>query len=289
MGLLAPPRLVIVTGLSGAGKTVVLNALEDLCYYTIDNIPIGFLPAFLRHIAEVDQPQYRYMAIGIDARNPADSLSEFPERLVEMRRGAVADLVFVEADDQTLFRRFSETRRRHPLSGQDLSLALAIQEERRLLGALSEHADLRIDTSHSSVQELRDRVQERIALRPAGTLSLQFIAFGYKHGVPADADFVFDVRCLPNPYWEIRLRDLSGQDPEVVAYLEGAPEVRAMTEQIGAFLERWLPRFEAESRAYLTIAIGCTGGRHRSVYVAERLAERFGGTGRALLVTYRDM
>ena len=288
MGLSAP-RLVIVTGLSGAGKTVVLNALEDLCYYTIDNLPIGFLPAFLRHIAEVDQAQYRHMAIGIDARNPADSLSEFPERLVEMRRAAVADLVFVEADDQTLFRRFSETRRRHPLSGQDLSLALAIQEERRLLGALSEHADLRIDTSHSSVHQLRDRVRERIALRPAGSLSLQFIAFGYKHGVPADADFVFDVRCLPNPYWESRLRELTGQDPEVVAYLEAAPEVRAMTEQIGAFLERWLPRFEAESRAYLTIAIGCTGGRHRSVYVAERLAERFGSTGRTLLVTYRDM
>ncbi|MDQ3773110.1 MAG: RNase adapter RapZ [Pseudomonadota bacterium] len=288
MGL-SVPRLVIVTGLSGAGKTVVLNALEDLRYYTIDNLPIGFLPAFLRHIAEVDQPQYRHMAIGIDARNPADSLAEFPERLVEMRRGAVADLVFVEADDQTLIRRFSETRRRHPLSGQDLSLALAIQEERRLLGALSERADLRIDTSHSSVHQLRDRVRERIALRPVGTLSLQFIAFGYKHGVPADADFVFDVRCLPNPYWEIRLRDLCGQDPEVVAYLEGAPEVRAMTEQIGAFLERWLPSFEAESRAYLTIAIGCTGGRHRSVYVAERLAERLGSTGRALLVTYRDM
>ncbi|MGH8566982.1 MAG: RNase adapter RapZ [Gammaproteobacteria bacterium] len=278
-----------MTGLSGAGKTVVLNALEDLCYYTIDNLPIGFLPAFLRHIAEGDQPQYRQVAIGIDARNPADSLLGFPERLMEMRRGAVADLVFVEADDQTLIRRFSETRRRHPLSSEHRSLALAIQEERRLLGALSEHADLRIDTSHSSVHQLRDRVRERIALRPAGILSLQFIAFGYKHGVPADADFVFDVRCLPNPYWEIRLRDLSGQDPEVVAYLEGTPQVRAMTEQIGAFLESWLPRFEAESRAYLTIAIGCTGGRHRSVYVAERLAERFGSTGRAPLVTHRDM
>ncbi len=282
-------RLIIVSGLSGAGKTVVLNALEDQRFYTIDNLPIGFLPEFLRQIAEVDQPQYEHMAIGIDARNPADSLSEFPERLLAMKRRALTELVFVEADDPTLIRRFSETRRRHPLSGQYVSLAAAIHEERVLLGALAEHADLRIDTSHRYVHALRDLVRERIAGRREGSLSLQLVSFGYKHGVPGDADFVFDVRCLPNPYWEARLRDLTGQDAEVVAYLERAPSVGDMTEDIGAFLDRYLPRFEAENRAYLTIGIGCTGGRHRSVYVADRLAERFGRSGRALLVTHRDM
>jgi UPF0042 nucleotide-binding protein len=282
-------RLVIVTGLSGAGKTVVLNALEDLCYYTIDNLPVGFLPAFLGHLAEIDQPQYRHMAIGIDARNPAASLSELPERLAEMRQGALAELVFVEADEKTLIRRYGETRRRHPLTGPRMPLPRAIREERHLLAPLAEHADLRIDTSLCGVPALRRLVRERIARRPLGTLSLQITAFGYKRGVPTDADFVFDVRCLPNPYWEARLRDLSGRDPEVVAYLEAAPLAREMTEHIGAFLERWLPRFEAESRAYLTVAIGCTGGRHRSVYVAERLAERLGQGGRAPLVTHRDL
>ncbi len=285
----AATRLVIVTGLSGAGKTVVLNALEDLCYYTVDNLPIGFLPAFLRQIAEVREPQYRHMAIGIDARNPVLSLSEFPQRFMEMKQSMRAELVFVEADEPTLIRRFKETRRRHPLSGQFASLATAIHEERRLLGALSEHADLRIDTSHRFVHELRDLVRERIGGRPEASFSLELIAFGYKHGVPADADFVFDVRCLPNPYWDTRLRDRSGRDPEVVAYLEQAPAVCDMTERIGDFLERFLPLFEDENRAYLTIAVGCTGGRHRSVYIVERLAERLRQGGRSPLVTYRDM
>lgn len=282
-------RLIIVTGMSGAGKTTVLNVLEDLSYYCIDSLPIGLAPELFSQIRSTEQPLYENVAIGIDARNPADALTNFPRFLRQQQSSEFAvELVFVEAGDEALLRRFSETRRKHPLSATEVSLTVAIHEERRLLGRLAEYADLRIDTSRTSVHQLRALVRERVAQRQANIMSVQLISFGFKHGLPADADFVFDVRCLPNPHWEPRLRDLSGRDPPVIEFLEAAPLVHDMTAQLRAFLDAWLPRFEADQRSYLTVAVGCTGGHHRSVYIVERLASHLSSQGRHVLVTHRD-
>ena len=249
-------RLIVVTGLSGAGKTVVLNALKDLDYYCIDNLPIGLLIEFCQHIWERYHPFYQYVAAGIDARNP---------------RGLLA------------------TRRKHPLSSERVSLAEAIDQERQLLGSLCEQADLRIDTSRTSVNQLWNYVKERVARRPKATLSLQLTSFGFKQGVPRDADFVFDVRCLPNPHWETHLRHYSGRDAQVIAFLEQSPRVGQMIQSIAAFLDRWIPAFEAENRSYLTVAIGCTGGYHRSIYIVDRLSAHFSEQGKKILVSHRDM
>jgi len=282
-------RLIIVTGMSGAGKTTVLNVLEDLSYYCIDSLPIGLAPELFSQIRSAEQPLYENVAIGIDARNPADALTNFPRFLRQQQSSELAvELVFVEAGNDALLRRFSETRRKHPLSATEVSLTVAIHEERRLLGTLAEYADLRIDTSRTSVHQLRALVRERVAQRQANIMSVQLISFGFKHGLPADADFVFDVRCLPNPHWEPRLRDLSGRDPPVIEFLEAAPLVHDMTAQLRAFLDSWLPRFEADQRSYLTVAVGCTGGHHRSVYIVERLASHLSSQGRHVLVTHRD-
>ncbi len=283
-------RLIVVTGLSGAGKTVVLNALKDLDYYCIDNLPIGLLIEFCQHAWERDHPGYLNVAVGIDARNPADVLVRFPSLLHQLDPDKLtAELIFMDATEETLIRRFSETRRKHPLSSERVSLAEAIKEERQLLSPLGEQADLRIDTSRTSVNQLWNYVKERVACRPRATLSLQLTSFGFKHGVPRDADFVFDVRCLPNPHWETRLRDHSGRDPEVIAFLEQAPLVSEMVRAIAAFLDSWIPRFEAQNRSYLTIAIGCTGGSHRSVYIVDQLTAYFSNQGKEILISHRDM
>jgi UPF0042 nucleotide-binding protein len=285
-----PRRLIVVTGLSGAGKTVVLNALEDMDFYCIDNLPIGLLMEFLRQGQDREPPLYQKMAIGIDARNPLDTLWRFPDLLKALSSCEMTtELIFAEADDETLIKRFSETRRKHPLSRDGVSLQNAIQQERELLGPLLDQADLRIDTTHSRVHQLRDLVRERVVRRTAGTLSLQLISFGYKNGVPHDADFVFDSRCLPNPYWEPLIRDHTGHDPAVVDFLERSPLVREMVQHISGFLDAWIPRFEADNRSYLTVAVGCTGGHHRSVYIVERLRDHFVAQGKCVLVTHRDI
>jgi UPF0042 nucleotide-binding protein len=282
--------MVVVTGLSGAGKTVVLNALEDLGYFCIDNLPVGLVRDFVRLSTEAEQPVYQRMGVGIDARNPEASLSQFPQLLRELRSHDFSiELAFVEADEATLLRRFSETRRKHPLSAEGVPLSLAIERERHLLGPLAEAADLKVDTSNTYVHQLRDFVRERIARRPLAILSLQLTSFGFKHGLPPDADFVFDVRCLPNPHWLTHLRNHSGKDPEVIEFLRDAPMVAEMVAQIIAFLDKWIPAFAAENRSYLTIAVGCTGGHHRSVYVVEQLRAHFAAQGRALMVTHRDL
>jgi UPF0042 nucleotide-binding protein len=286
----SPRRLIVVTGLSGAGKTVVLNALEDMDFFCIDNLPIGLLMEFLRQGQDPNQSLYQKMAIGIDARNPQDILWKFPELLKQMSSCEMStELVFVEAAEDALIKRFSETRRKHPLSKDGLSLRDAIREERQLLGPLLDQADIRIDTTHSHVHQLRDLVRERVAKRAVSTLSLQLISFGYKNGVPHDADFVFDSRCLPNPYWEPSLRDHTGHDPSVIDFLEGSPLVREMVRHISGFLDAWVPRFEADNRSYLTVAVGCTGGHHRSVYLVEQLRAHFAAQGKGILVTHRDI
>ena len=283
-------RLIIVTGLSGSGKTIALHALEDLGYYCIDNLPIVLLVEFARHLQDSAQAIYEKVAVGIDARNPAESLSTFPEMLALLWGvGFNPELIFIQTDDEVLIKRFSETRRRHPLSTGSTSLPAAIRKERSLLEPLSEQADLRIDTSHTYIHQLRDLIRERVARRERATLSLQFTSFGYKHGIPPDADFVFDVRCLPNPYWETHLRQLTGQHELVAEFLEAQPKVAEMITELMGFLDDWVPPFEADNRSYLTVAIGCTGGHHRSVYVVERLAAHFRGRGKDVLITHRDI
>lgn len=283
-------RLIIVSGLSGAGKTVALHALEDAGFYCVDNLPVGFLPDFTRQLRASTLPAYRQVAVGIDARNPAEGLSQFPEALKGLAsEGLPPELLFVEATDDVLLQRFSETRRKHPLSTGSLGLPDAIARERILLGPLSECADLRIDTSLTHIHELRDLIRERVVGRARGTLSLQFVSFGFKYGLPRDADFVFDVRFLPNPHWQASLRDCSGKDPAVIEFLERAPEVETVLQQLVGFLEAWIPRFQADNRSYLTVALGCTGGRHRSVFAVERLAAHFSKRGMSALMKHRDI
>lgn len=285
-----PRRLIIVTGMSGAGKTIVLNALEDLDYYCVDRLPVAMLPDFLNYIGDSENPLYHRTAVGIDARNSALALANFPSILQSLNINNIpVELVFIDANNQVLIRRFSETRRKHPLSSEGVALAEAIRLERQLLGSLAEYADLRIDTSHTSSRQLWDYVRERIAKRPIAILSLQFVSFGFKNGLPLDTDFVFDVRCLPNPYWDPDLRPYSGRNEKVIEFLERAPQVQEMVQQIIAFLATWIPRFEAENRSYLTVAIGCTGGYHRSVYIVDQLAAYFGNENKNVLVNHRDM
>lgn len=282
--------MVIISGLSGAGKTVALNALEDLSYYCIDNLPLGLLAQFASEITNNTKAAYEHVAVGIDARNTEEALQQLPQAMAELRDGGLAtELVFIEAGDGILIERFSETRRRHPLSSPKVSLADAIQLERKLLGPLAEAADIRIDTSRTHMHQLRDLVRDRIARRPRASLSLQLVSFGYKHGVPRDADFVFDVRCLPNPYWETHLRPLSGKDRKVIEFLEKQPLVGSMLDQLTAFLKYWVPQFAADNRSYLTVAIGCTGGNHRSVYLVERLSDIFSDQLQHVLVRHRDI
>lgn len=286
----APKRLLIVSGLSGAGKTVALHALEDCGFYCVDNLPIGFLPEFARQVRASDLPAYRLVAVGIDARNPLEGLSRFPEVLRELRSPDFSpELVYFEATDDVLIQRFGETRRKHPLSTGSLGLPDAIARERVLLGPLSDCADLRVDTTHTHIHGLRNLIRERVVGREPGRITLQLQSFGFKHGAPRDADFVFDARVLPNPHWEPALRDFSGLDTPVADFLAASARARELIQDLDAFLDRWVAAFEAENRSYLTVAVGCTGGRHRSVYVVERLAEGLRRRGRQTLVKHRDL
>ncbi|MBF8268647.1 MAG: Nucleotide-binding protein A3J35 [Gammaproteobacteria bacterium] len=283
-------RLIIVSGLSGAGKSQVLNTLEDLDFYCIDNLPLGLFNQLAGLLSDADNNFPAHVGVGIDARSPEHDLSPLPDSIKALLdTGVAVELVFLEANKNVLTSRFGETRRKHPLSSNSVPLTDAIDLERRLMERLSELADLRIDTSHTSVHELRDIIRQRLANRPVGSLSLQFISFGYKYGVPRDADFVFDVRCLPNPYWRPELRDLTGRDQAVCAYLAGQPAVADMHTEIRNFLEKWLPAFEAENRSYLGVAIGCTGGRHRSVYIVEELSKHFTNMGKYIVIRHRDL
>jgi UPF0042 nucleotide-binding protein len=271
-----PHRLVILSGLSGSGKTVALNMLEDLGWYCVDNVPARLLKEFARATVATRDPAYHRMAVGVDARNKPEELAAIPRLRDELATLDVGyEIVFLQADLDVLFKRFSETRRKHPLSGADLSLQDAIEREVLLLKPIKDHADLVLDTNRTTIHELRELVRQRVHREESRTLSLLFESFAFKHGIPADADFVFDVRCLPNPHWEAALRPLTGRDPAVVEYLEGQASVRTMLRDITTFLETWIPQFEASNRSYVTVAIGCTGGQHRSVYLVERLGAHF--------------
>lgn len=283
-------RFLIISGLSGAGKTVALHALEDAGFYCVDNLPVGILETFATHLAEHDLPHFSRVAVGVDARNLPSAIAALPETLATLaRRGVQAELLFIDASDETLLKRFSETRRRHPLSADDFALDAAIERERELLDPLVRRADLRIDTTYMNVHQLRNTIRELVTQRTSNMMALQLRSFGFKNGVPGDADFVFDMRALPNPYWDADLRDLSGRDQAVADFLEHSPQVREMVDDISRFLDAWVPRFEEVNRSYLTIAFGCTGGRHRSVYMAEAMARHFAARGRKAIVSHRDL
>ncbi|XZG70080.1 RNase adapter RapZ [Chitinibacteraceae bacterium HSL-7] len=275
-------QVILLSGLSGAGKTVALRALEDLGYFSIDNLPAPLLP---QTVAMLDYDGYPKVAIAIDARS-AHNLSVFPDHLDALLQLDIdVRLLFLDASDDTLIKRFSETRRSHPLAGTGLKVAEAISLEREILAYFAAHAH-RIDSSDLLAAQLRAWVRDFVAL-DRSRLTLIIESFGFKHGLPLDADFVFDVRCLPNPHYVPELRPQTGRDQAVIDFLERAPMVnKYLTHMIG-FLERWLPEFEQDNRMYVTVAIGCTGGQHRSVYLADQLARHF-GKQRQALVRHRE-
>ena len=266
-------RVLLITGMSGSGKSVVLRVLEDAGYYVIDNLPARFVQEM---VVALDKSGERRLALGVDVRSGGESLANLPDVVRGLRRlGHTIQVLFLTTDTPTLVARYSETRRRHPLSQGDGSRTLeeCIALERRLLGPLDGVGQM-IDTSDLRPQVLRAWVLDFISNERTG-ITLSFVSFAYKQGVPLDADLVFDVRCLPNPHYDPALRALTGRDQPVIDYLRALPVVTAMIDDIGGFLDRWLPAYEHDNRSYLTVAIGCTGGQHRSVYCVETLAARF--------------
>ncbi len=283
-------RLIIVSGLSGSGKTIALQTLEDLDYYCVDNLPFKLILPLTREILASSDCAPPAVAVGVDARNFIDELHAFPTTLAELRASDLSvEVLFLQANDDTLLKRYSETRRRHPLDLGNLPLREAIRQERLLLEPISASADLIVDTTDTNIYQLRELLRARLHDTPPEAMSLLFASFGFKNGVPADADFVFDVRCLPNPHWEPALRPLTGLDPPVIDFLERQPEVAAMIAALAGFLETWLPRFEASERSYLTVAIGCTGGQHRSVYIANALARHFSALRDDVMAHHREL
>jgi UPF0042 nucleotide-binding protein len=269
-------RLILVSGLSGSGKSVALHMLEDLDFYCVDNIPAALLQAFVSHTLRSTDRQYEQVAVGLDARNTRAEIASVPALVEGLRNSGLAcEMLFLTASDEALLRRYAETRRRHPLSRDGSGLREAIRHERDLLDPVVQAADLIIDTSHTGIHELRELVRRRVDRRREARLSIVFESFGYKHGIPGDADFVFDARALPNPYWEAELRQLSGRDAPVAQYLERSGSAAALARDITTFIEARIPEFHAANRSYMTVAIGCTGGQHRSVYLVERLAADF--------------
>jgi UPF0042 nucleotide-binding protein len=282
-------HLVVVSGRSGSGKSTALHLLEDNGFYCIDNLPAGLLPELARQAnnAGMDLPK---VAISIDARNLPSDLQRFPELLKQVRNsGITCDVLFLAATDEVLIKRFSETRRKHPLTNHSLSLGEAIATELELLGPIIDLANLKIDTSHLNLYQLRDILKQRLLGSRGSAPSVLIQSFGFKRGIPVDADLVFDVRCLPNPYWKPELRPFSGRDKQICDYLNDLPDVQEMYQDIFHFLQKWLPRYAAGERSYMTIAIGCTGGHHRSVYIAERLLLDLGTQTANMLIRHRDL
>ncbi|MGF1529701.1 MAG: RNase adapter RapZ [Candidatus Competibacterales bacterium] len=282
--------MIIVSGLSGAGKSNVLKTLEDLDYYCVDNLPLNLLKTFATTLLVRDTTTLAPAAVGIDARNFREDLPKFPQLLDELRAlGLTVEVFFIYAVDDALVKRYSETRRRHPLHCEGSTLIESIHRERELLNVVLAEADLVVDTTYTNVHELRAQIHKRLAGRQEGRLALMFESFGFKRGVPIDADFVFDVRCLPNPHWEPNLRPYTGQDVPVMDYLRQHPQVQAMEASIRQFLCRWLSDFETADRSYLTVALGCTGGKHRSVYLAEALGRHFAARRPGVQVRHREL
>ncbi len=277
-------QLTLISGLSGSGKSIALNVLEDAGYYCVDNLPATLLPQLVSYLSAAG---YQRVGVAVDVRSGA-SIAAVP-KVIEALRNMVEDVrfLFLDSRDDTLIARFSETRRRHPLAGVNITIDEAIARERELLTALGEQGH-RIDTSNLAPNTLRTWIKDMIHAAPNRSLTLLFQSFGFKHGIPVDADMVFDVRCLPNPYYDPVLRPLSGKDAAVIEFLERVPEAHKMVEDIHRFIADWLPAFIRDGRSYFTVAIGCTGGQHRSVYIVECLAKAFAATT-PVLIRHRSM
>ena len=287
-------KLVIISGLSGSGKTVALHTLEDEDYYCIDNLPLGLLPQFVSRLVSRRVQLYDHIAVGIDARSNPEDLREFNSIIKEIKLSDVdhkieIEIIYLQAKFETLIKRFSDTRRKHPLTKKGLPLSEAIEVERDLLKEVATAANLYIDTTYTNIHELRDYIKERVVKRQKTNLSLLFHSFGFKNGAPADSDFVFDVRCLPNPHWEPDLRALTGQDPEVIKFLQDQDDVQQMLEHIKNYLNFVIPKFTKQNRYYLTISIGCTGGQHRSVFIAETLHNDFRDSFDNVSIHHREL
>jgi RNase adapter protein RapZ len=268
-------QLVIISGRSGSGKSTALHQLEDEGYYCIDNLPVALLPAL---VTETSRPEFRHFrgsAVCIDARNAWKDLANFGDVLRSLPGTVESKVLYLDADDGTLIKRFSETRRRHPLSSGQIPLAEAIEKERELLEPLSSAASLTLDTSLMTIYELRDSIKQRLVGSGAEAMSVLIQSFGFKRGVPTDADLVFDVRMLPNPHWVKDLRIKNGLDTPVKDFLESQPLTDDLYRDVRAYLDNWLPHYRDSNRSYLTVALGCTGGQHRSVYLANRLFQHY--------------
>lgn len=285
-------KLIVVSGRSGSGKSTALQVLEDIGFYCIDNLPAKLLPDLVdQMITNSDHPSQ--IAVSIDARNLQSNLQQFPQIFGDLcerhKAKASFELLYLDASEATLLKRYSATRRKHPLSDSQQGLQEAIQSEQRLLEAIADMADIRIDTTRLTLYELRDNIKLRIAQRQDQQMSIQFESFGFKHGVPLDVDLVFDVRVLPNPYWIPELRGFTGQEQPVIDFLSQQDEVAEMIGDISSYLTKWFPRYAANNRSYVTIGIGCTGGQHRSVYLAEQLANHFNDPIGHVHVRHREL
>jgi UPF0042 nucleotide-binding protein len=284
-------RLVVISGRSGSGKTSALNILEDVGFTCIDNLPAALLPELIHQLEEEHSSSSDLkLAVGIDARNLVGDLNKIPQilKLIE-DSGVEVSVIFLQAHGSDLLRRYSETRRKHPLSNGSISLKEAINLEKDMLAPISDISDRNIDTSGLSLHQLRDLIKNTVVPHSAEHMSILFQSFGFKRGTPEDSDFIFDVRCLPNPYWKPELRTMTGKDPDVIQFLESQVDVASMLADIIGYLTRWIPKFQANNRSYLAISIGCTGGQHRSVYLANRLCEHFAKEQPFVQVVHKEL
>jgi UPF0042 nucleotide-binding protein len=282
-------KLVIISGRSGSGKSTALNQLEDEGFYCIDNLPVSLLPALVEKTCQDEFSSFQGTAVCIDARNAWKDLENFQQILDSLPSSVDIQVLFLDAQENTLIRRFGETRRRHPLSSKSVPLADAIDAERGLLEQISSRASLTLDTSALTIYELRDTIRQRLLGTTSGSMSILVQSFGFKRGVPADADLVFDVRMLPNPHWIEELRPQTGLDDDVREFLNEQPVTAELYRDICQFLNTWLPRYRDSNRSYMTIALGCTGGQHRSVYLADRLFQHYREQHQAIQVRHREL
>jgi UPF0042 nucleotide-binding protein len=290
-------RLVVISGRSGSGKSAALNVLEDLGFYCIDNLPVGLLPTLTEQAQtghdtdSLDEAnQLANLAVSIDARNLPQAIASFPTMLNKIEQGDYTpEIIYLDASNETLMQRFSSTRRKHPLTNAQTSLSEAIEQEQHYLHPIRDLADLTLDTTRMSLHELRSLIKLRIAGRQSNDMALLFESFGFKHGIPIDADLVFDVRNLPNPYWDPNLRQFTGRDQPIQEFLNKEDIVQEMLNDIQQYLQKWLPQFEQANRSYMTVAIGCTGGHHRSVFMSERLSEIFQSQFANVQVRHREL
>ena len=265
-------QLIILSGRSGSGKTIALHCLEDLGFYCVDNLPLSLLPKLMQLLL----PVHSKLAVGIDARNLFLEPALFEPLIVSIRQSKhPTKIIYLDAQEDELVKRFSETRRKHPMSNDQVSLREALQLEHQFLAPIGNLADIILDTSQLSLHALAKLIKKNVEEKSQKTLQILLQSFGFKYGLPPDADFIFDIRCLPNPYWHAELRELNGHDKKVQNFLSSEPLVQKMQEALMQFLNTWIKSFESDNRSYLTICIGCTGGKHRSVYMVEHLAKCF--------------